>query len=137
MTDVKNFAGDFSVMRGTLSIGFVYTRSEFPITDFVVGKFESLLSNFVCRKIRWKMSDGAHTRHHWVANVSVLGARSLCAPSTETELSQTALNPYYCYSEELAPDHVTTVTANLSGHMFTDPSHPPGHTDSNKGMGRG
>ncbi|PIO29401.1 hypothetical protein AB205_0151790 [Aquarana catesbeiana] len=30
--------------------------------DFVVGKFYLLLSNFVCRKIRWKMSDGAHTR---------------------------------------------------------------------------
>ncbi|PIO24085.1 hypothetical protein AB205_0206410, partial [Aquarana catesbeiana] len=48
-------------MRGTLSDGFVYTRSEFPTTDFVVGKFYILLSNFVCRKIRWKMSDGAHT----------------------------------------------------------------------------
>ncbi|PIO26518.1 hypothetical protein AB205_0152780 [Aquarana catesbeiana] len=49
-------------MRGTLSVGFVYTQSEFPTTDFVVGKFYLLLSNFVCRKIRWKMSDGAHTR---------------------------------------------------------------------------
>ncbi|PIN99410.1 hypothetical protein AB205_0031470 [Aquarana catesbeiana] len=49
-------------MRGTLSVGFVYTRSEFPTTDFVVGKFYILLLNFVCRKIRWKMCDGAYTR---------------------------------------------------------------------------
>ncbi|PIO25154.1 hypothetical protein AB205_0138620 [Aquarana catesbeiana] len=36
--------------------------SEFTQTDFVVGKFYSLLSNLVCRKFRWKKSDGAHTR---------------------------------------------------------------------------
>ncbi|PIN97574.1 hypothetical protein AB205_0116880 [Aquarana catesbeiana] len=49
-------------MRGTLCVGFVYTRSEIPTMDFVVRKFYRLLSNFVCRKIRWKMCDGAHTR---------------------------------------------------------------------------
>ncbi|PIO10917.1 hypothetical protein AB205_0027920, partial [Aquarana catesbeiana] len=49
-------------MRGTLCVRTGHTRSELTRLDFVVGKFYLLLSNFVCRKIRWKMFDGAHTR---------------------------------------------------------------------------
>ncbi|PIO39291.1 hypothetical protein AB205_0030430 [Aquarana catesbeiana] len=49
-------------MCGILCVGIVYTRSEFLTTDFVVGKFNIQISNFVCRKFRRKMSDGAYTR---------------------------------------------------------------------------
>ncbi|PIO34530.1 hypothetical protein AB205_0097240 [Aquarana catesbeiana] len=34
-------------MRVTLCVGIVYTQSEFTATDFVVGKFEIQISNFV------------------------------------------------------------------------------------------
>ncbi|PIO36614.1 hypothetical protein AB205_0075190 [Aquarana catesbeiana] len=46
-------------MCGILCVGIVYTRSEFPTTDFVVEKFEIQVSNFCCRKFRQQMSNGS------------------------------------------------------------------------------
>ncbi|PIO25415.1 hypothetical protein AB205_0147090 [Aquarana catesbeiana] len=48
--------------EGLLCEGLVYTRSGFPTTSEVGGKFENLLSNICGRKFRQQMFDGAYTR---------------------------------------------------------------------------
>ncbi|PIO25831.1 hypothetical protein AB205_0073020, partial [Aquarana catesbeiana] len=110
-------------MRGTFCVGTGHTRSELTRSDFVVGKFYLLLSNFVCQKIRWKMSDGAHTRSEFPTTCS---DRTFSIGKSDRvygalDCYQTYLCPAHCTFSCLMPD------LPCSSLQFAFPGNVPYH----------